>query len=181
MNNTPASNPATERSFETLESSDLRRLSKLAVGDLADLFERRPVTGGLYRERLLMLCLCQGGAEHFVRQEHGVKDLDVWAFFAEHPTRPFPYRRRGTLDFGLSRFGRHPDDRDFLGRRIDIIGRSVLCTSGNAPEECVRRWLQSGETKSARLIAQRPVVAIYPDGDLGTVIWDPVGEKRKPE
>jgi hypothetical protein len=34
-----------------------------------------------------------------------VKDFDVWAFFAEHPARPFPHRRRGRKDFGPSRFG----------------------------------------------------------------------------
>lgn len=129
----------TERSFELFQADDLRRLSEIALEDLGALFEKRPETGRLYQDRLLMLCLCQGGAEHFVRREYGVKDLDIWAFFAEHPSRPFPYRRRGVRDFGPSKFGRHPNDGSLQGRRVDIIGRSIPCASEETAKECILR------------------------------------------
>lgn len=162
------------RSFELLDARDLERLANLAIEDLRELFERRPETGRCYHDRLLMLCLCQGAAEHFVRHRHGVKDFDVWAFFAEHPARPFPHRRRGKKDFGPSRFGRHPADAGFAGRRVDILGRSIECTPGRTATASVQAWLRSGRTMSARLIARRPVIVIHPAALRGVVLWDPV-------
>lgn len=164
-----------ERSFEPLAAADLQRLADLAIDDMQQLFARRPDTGELYRDRLLMLCLCQGGAEHFVRHKHGVKDLDVWAFFSEHPARPFPYRRRGVQDFGPSRLGRHPNDVGFKGRRVDIIGRSIRRDPDQSAPDSVLEWLRSRKTDSARLISQRPVIAIHPESERGRVIWDPGG------
>lgn len=162
-----------ERSFEPLMVADLHRLSALALSDLHDLYARRPETGELYSDRLLMICLCQGGAEHFVRQRRGIKDLDVWAFFSANPARPFPYRRRGVQDFGPSPLGRHPNDIGFQGRRVDIIGRSIKRDPNQSAAESVREWLRQGRTDSAKLIAQRPAIVVYPEGDRGRVIWDP--------
>ncbi|EEW23754.1 hypothetical protein [Rhodobacter ferrooxidans] len=162
-----------ERSFEPLTAADLQRLAGLAYDDLQELFARRTETGELYRHRLLMICLCQGGAEHFVRQRSGIKDLDVWAFFSEHPARPFPYRRRGVKDFGPSHLGRHPNDIGFQGRRVDIIGRSIKRNLDQTAQDSVLEWLREGRTDSAKLISQRPVIVVYPEGIRGSVIWDP--------
>lgn len=164
-----------ERSFEPLTTDDLCRLADLAMADLMGLFDRRPETGRRYRDRLLLLALCQGGAEHFVRQTHGVKDLDVWAFFSAHPQGPFPHRRRGIQDFGPSRHGRHPDDDGFNGRRIDIMGRSIPSGPDQSAEDCIRAWLVGGKTRSTKLIALRPVVAIHPANARGKIVWDPIG------
>lgn len=173
MEDATETSPVSERSFEPLDASVLERLAELAIVDLNEFFARRLETAQLYRDRLLMLCLCQGGAEHCIRLRHGVKDLDVWAFFSEHPARPFPYRRRGVRDLGPSRLGRHPDDDGFVGRRVDIIGRSIKCSAQQPTTECVQEWLRSGRTTSARLIAQRPVIVIYPAELRGKVLWDP--------
>ena len=163
-----------ERSFELLDDSVLEQLAQVALEDLEGLFERRPETSDLYKERLMILCLCQGGAEHFVRQRHGIKDFDVWAFFSNHPVRPFPHRRIVFRDFGPSRFGVHPDNSDkFKGRSVDIMGRSIQCDPGQSGPDCVRAWLQNRRTLSASLIAERPVVAIHPKVLRGNVIWDP--------
>jgi len=58
-------------------------------------------------DRLLLVAPCQGGALHYldcknqVRNKNGVKDLDVYSFYAEHPRVPWPYRgRHGVRDFG---------------------------------------------------------------------------------
>lgn len=57
---------------------------------------------------------------------NGVKDFDVYMFYAAHPTGTFPYRWRTEADFGSSRFGRYPGDPEsFRGRRVDLIGRSL--------------------------------------------------------
>ena len=166
-------NKATKRSYEKIKDKDLQRLAKLAREDLGDLFRRKPDKSGRYKGRPVMLCLCQGAAEHFVYGKRGVKDFDVWAFFSKSPKLPpFPYRRRGKVDFGPSRFGRHSEDKNFEGRRVDVLGRSIEC-SGKSLEKCVLEWLEGGKTKSAKEIAKRPVVVIYPERLRGIVIWPP--------
>lgn len=165
-------NTVTERSWETIEPHHLHRLAEIAIGDLADLFQRRSETGRIYRDRLMLVCLCQGAAGHFVHQDRGVKDFDVWAFFRESPERPFPYRRRGKRDFGHSRFGRRPADA-WRGRRVDLFGRSIACGAGGFPRDCVREWLATGNTTSSREIAKSPVVVIHPEEEVGSIIWDP--------
>jgi hypothetical protein len=50
--------------------------------------------------RLLGRALCQGAALHYVNGKNGVRDFDVWSFYARHDDWPFPARWRGTGDFG---------------------------------------------------------------------------------
>jgi hypothetical protein len=55
-----------------------------------------------YRDRLLCVALCRGGALHYLDRSNGVKDFDVWTFFAALPDR-YPdralYRRNKARDF----------------------------------------------------------------------------------
>jgi hypothetical protein len=164
-----------ERSYEELERDDLHHMAEVVLADLRDLYDRRPKTGSLYADRLLALCLCQGGAEHFVRRGQGIKDFDVWAFFHRHPSQDFPYRRRGTADFGPSKFGRHPDD-GYAGRRVDVMGRSIDVEDGENEIESIRRYLREQPSSSAQHLARRPVIMIHPEAHLGDIIWDPAKE-----
>ena len=159
-----------ERSYQKITTDDLARLAKLALDDLANFFARRSETGALYSDRLLALCLCQGAAEHYATGQHGVKDFDVWAFYRAHPRRPFPPRRIGHADFGPSKFGRHPDDDGYQGRRVDIIGRSIEVGPRENAVAAIRRYLEHGRTNSARLLAQRGVVIIQPHQHLGELV-----------
>jgi hypothetical protein len=81
----------------------------LALADFESFFRRnkrwRP-----YEDRLMLICLCQGAARHYVEphrgvatdRKGGVNDFDVWSFFRKHASdRPFPPRRHGFQDFGL--------------------------------------------------------------------------------
>ena len=167
-------NMVSERSDETLETHHLRRLAKIAISELEGLFHRNPKTSELYRNRLMLICLCQGGARHLVHRDRGIKDFDVWAFFRENPEKAFPYRWHGKRDFGHSRFGRHPNAGGYQGRWVDVFGRSIACADGQRPEDCVRRWLRR-TARSPREIAKSPVVVIHPEADIGKVIWDPRG------
>ena len=36
--------------------------------------------------------LCQGAALHYVNGRNGVKDFDVWSFYAQYNDWPFPAR-----------------------------------------------------------------------------------------
>jgi hypothetical protein len=95
-------------------------------------------------------------------------------FFEEAPGgRPFPYRRLGKHDFGPSKFGRNPKDGDaFKGRRVDVIGRSTRMSKNKTPIEAVQRYLREGRTKSASLLAEWPVVVVWPVKNRGRIIWE---------
>jgi hypothetical protein len=159
------------RSFEKITQEDVVALALIALEDFEDLFTRKGFCRP-YRDRLRLICLCQGAARHFVHGDRGVHDFDMWGFFAEIPNHSFPYRRMGKRDFGLSRFGRNPDDGpDFKGRRVDIIGRSIPMPTNEASIESVQRYLHEGLTESARLLRERPVIIAWPQKDVGQIIW----------
>jgi hypothetical protein len=159
------------RSLVRIARGDLTRLSALAAADRRDLFKRKPETGRLYANQLFAVALCQGAALHYVDGKNGIKDLDVWSFYVEHPRRPFPYRRRETVDFGDPKFGKTSDRPEFLGRRVDLIGRSIRGVARADPVESLRRYLRSGATTSARFLAQKAVVLLDPPPLRGTIVW----------
>lgn len=65
-----------------IEVADLLRLAALAADAEAELFRRNPRGSGRYASRLLGRALCQGAALHYVDESNGVKDFDVWSFYA---------------------------------------------------------------------------------------------------
>jgi hypothetical protein len=99
-----------DRSLASIGIADFLRLAALAADAEAELFERNPRGSGRYAARLLGRALCQGAALHYVNGKNGVKDFDVWSFYAQCDDWPFPARWRGTRDFGPSKFGRYPGD-----------------------------------------------------------------------
>lgn len=159
------------RSYIPLVNADLKRLGQLAADDRADLFKRKPETGCRYADRLFAVALCQGGALHYLDGKNGIKDLDVWSFFRPHPERQFPYRRRAQLDFGDPKFGQSEDAPDFVGRRVDHIGRAIPDTDYSDPVSVLRRYLRAGPTKSARCLAGKAVILIEPAHLFRTVVW----------
>ena len=159
------------RSLLPISRDDLRRLGRLAANDRADFFRRKPDTGALYSSRLFAVALCQGAALHYLDGVNGIKDLDVWSFYTEHPARMFPPRRRAKVDFGDSKFGRSPDAPDFTGRRVDLIGRSILGADPRDAVSSLRKYLNGRKTESARLLALKAVILIEPVELLGTTVW----------
>jgi hypothetical protein len=146
-------------SLAQIERADLLRLAALAADAEADLFKRNPQGSGRYAGRLLCRALCQGAAFHYVDKSNGVKDFDVWSFYAQYDDWPFPARWRGTHDFGPSRFGRYPGDPPrYSGRRVDLLGRSLPAEPGADPADVLRRYLATQRTHSARCLAAKAVV-----------------------
>jgi hypothetical protein len=159
------------RSYERITLDDLARLAQIARRDRDDRFARRP-RWAPYAGRVLCVALCQGAALHCVDGRNGVKDFDVYTFYAEHATGTFPYRWRTEVDFGPSRFGRYPRDPDtFRGRRVDLIGRSLDVSPDADPVEAVRRYLAAGATETARQLARKAVVLLEPKSLRGQVAW----------
>jgi hypothetical protein len=150
-----------------------RSLARIEEGDLL-----RPEGAGRYAGRLLCRALCQGAALHYLDGENGVKDLDVWSFYAARSDGPFPYRWRGIADYGPSRFGRYPGDPSALvGRRVDLFGRSLPAPPGADPAAVIRAYLSAARTKSAKALAAKAVILIAPERCVGEVLW-PVGRQR---
>ena len=109
---------------------------------------------------------------HYVNGRNGVKDFDVWSFYAQYDDWPFPARWRGTRDFGPSKFGRYPRDAPrYSGRRVDLLGRSLRVEPGADLTEAIRRYLTVRRTRSAKELAAKAVVLIDPESRLGEIAW----------
>ena len=154
-----------ERSFEKITDEDLKKLASIAATDRKDFLSRKPQ----YTGDFLCSALCQGAALHFVDGKNGVKDFDVWSFYADEKGVPqFPPRRHACVDFGESKFGKEPDE-SLKGRRVDIFCRSIE-SNGNAVES-VQRYLRDRPTPSAYFLAKKAVVLLEPTNLKGTIIW----------
>ena len=161
-----------ERSFERITRSDLKKLARIARSEHEEFFGRHPEWAMLYRKRLLCVALCKDAALHFVNGSTGVDEFDVWTFYAEHSEAPFPFQQLSKVDFGKSKFGRDAAIPDaYLGRRIELRGRSLDCKPGDDPIDVLQRYLRSGETPSARELREKAVVLIEPEQFLGYVVW----------
>ena len=166
------------RSYERIEVADLRHLGEIAAED-RDFFYRGHSE---YRDRLVCVALCQGAAKHFMDMEagakrpNGVKDFDVWSFFAAIPGQRFPAAiRHRHFDFGPSRFGAEPEQpakfSHIKGRRVDVFLRDLPVGLDADPVEALRTYLERTRTDSARALAAKAAVLIEPAALIGTIAW----------
>jgi hypothetical protein len=159
------------RSYKPIRRSDLELLAGLASADRQQFFKRRKDWARFYRGRVLAVALCQGAASHFVDHKTGINDFDIYTFYAEHPKRRWYAKRMKHVDFGEPRFGQSIDRPTMVGRRVDLMGRTLPVTPKSDPGLAICRWLQRQETKTARLLAQKAVVLIRPRARCGEVLW----------
>lgn len=159
------------RSQSAITKSDLKKLLRLARSDIDAFFDRNPGYRH-YQGREVLVALCQGAALHFLDKKNGVKDFDVW-FFYPSGKPVLPYRRRGVVDFGESKFGVHPKMKreGFVGRTIDVLMRSNSAFSGKSPESEIVNYLTNTKTKTAKLLSAKAVIGLYPDRLLGKQLW----------
>jgi hypothetical protein len=163
------------RSCEPLDQADLERLGRLADAELDEFFARNPRLAA-WRGRVRFIALAQGGAEHYLRRQRGIWDLDIIICFAYDPTLPRLFRRNPThWDWGPSKFGRCPyDDPSYTGRAVDVM--LWVIPDRPDPIEGLREWLSERVAKKPNAIrtpdlAHEPVVLIRPE--RGRVVWDP--------
>lgn len=169
--------PRHARSFDPITLADMTRLAEIGERAFADVC-RLGNKSSVYNGRLMVLCLCQGAALHHKQtienvpepECRGVADFDVWGFFNAHPERAFPWRWRVERDFGASHFGHLAGDDRRVGRKVDVIGRSIVIAGAQSPIESVLRWLQ-GPGNSPFAIRERPVFVISAGPDFGRMIW----------
>jgi hypothetical protein len=77
------------RSLERITRRDLARLEEIPRSDREWMFRANP-NWAPYNGQLLAVALCQGAALHYLDGRNGIKDFDVWTFFARAPGRQFP-------------------------------------------------------------------------------------------
>ena len=160
-----------ERSLVAIETHDLLRLSEIARKELQRYITRKLASRAAFASKILCVALCQGAAQHYVDNTTGVKDFDVFTFLAADGARDFPPRLRRRYDFGPSKFGRHLDDAGYVGRRVDVMGRSIAHAAGASPTESLCQYLRTPRTGTAWHLAQKAVVLIDPIELRGQVVW----------
>ncbi len=172
--NTPIGSGGTtvkgNRSLSPITLDDLARLGRIAREDRESFFARLPRYRAL-EDRVIAVALCQGAAAHFLDGKNGVKDFDVWTFYAAHPDATYPDRRRVARDFGDPKFGQTLDQMRFVGRRVDLLGRSLKALPDSDPAEVLHTYLTERRTKSAKHLASKVVVLIEPTDREGQVVW----------
>ena len=158
------------RSMSEITIDDLAVLGRIAAEDRRVFFSS-PRRCHELSSRVLGVALCQGAAMHFIDHENGIKDFDVWTFYAATAGQPFPPRRTASRDFGLPKFGKSPDRPDYAGRRVDLLGRSIPAKPYEDPVLAIRWYLKAGMTESARRLREKAVVMIEPKNLRGTIVW----------
>lgn len=108
---------------------------------------------------------------HLVDGKNGIKDFDVWSFFSGVPGQPIPRRPVIARDFGQPQFGTSADRPDFIGRKVDLLLKSIPGHPDGDPVRSLRDYLTERRTATARCLAAKAVVLIEPIELAGTVAW----------
>jgi len=159
-----------KRSLEKITENNLAKILRLAKLDIDSFFKRNPKYIQSYKGKEVLVALGQGAALHYINKKNGVKDFDVWFFYPRFE-RQLPYRRRGIVDYGKSKFGVHPNDKGFKGRRIDVLMRSDSYFNSGPPEKCLINYFESRATITAKMLSQKAMIGLWPKGLFGKVLW----------
>ncbi len=145
---------------------ELRSLATLAAEEEKAFFERNSHLIGFYRQRLILVALCQGAALQYLGRGCGVKDFDVHFFYAQNSDKP-RLSRAVKRNFGC--VGAFPNvPIDFIrtvvpGAQPHLKPKVVIQT--------IQEFLNSKPTKNAEHLSQKAVIGLYPDEVFGKQIW----------
>jgi len=164
------------RSYDKIDKSDLKILLKHATDDLDSFVKKHPKYKQL-KSKIIAVCLCQGGGLHYNDGTTGIRDFDVYTFFSDDCSIRYPVRRRAVKDFGINKFGKTyptPKERnnypDFIGRNVDIMARHIEDKKNYI--ESLQTYLTEQKTPTAFHLAQKGVVVLWPENDIGKTIWN---------
>ncbi len=162
-----------ERCLEPITKEDLKELYEGSVKRLREYFIQGDGAKwkGLYNiEKPLAVALCQGAAMHYHDKANGVKDFDVWFFYAFNK-KHLPYRTIWTWDYQNPKYGRHPSMPGYKGRKVDTIVRSIKNYTQNNPVKTIHQFLQLENTASSNELAKKAVVMLAPEDLIGKIVW----------
>lgn len=157
------------RSYQRILFEDLKKLAGIAIRDREQFFRHNPKWAELYAQRVICIALCQGAAQHYIDTAVGINDFDVYTFYRRHPDKPWYAKRIKCYDFGDAKFGQSIDRPEFVGRRVDCLGRDILAEESEDAVVALLRYLQQGKTRTARLLVTKAVVLLQPK--CGSVVW----------
>jgi hypothetical protein len=170
-----------------MESSLVYSQEKILVDDLLqlrnfayDFLFQYPYTNK-FKILPLAITLCQGAANHYAvckgwaRSYYdinriGIKDFDIWFFFKKAENHHFNARWRQERDFEKSKFGRSPEDSNYMGRRVDFLGRSIDFKNTSVKDSIVY-WMRHGSGPSPYWLSKKAIIGLFPDEIFDTLIW----------
>ena len=153
-----------------------------------------------YSKRLIAICLCQGAAQHYlqnlsshsyhkivciedaaIRQKGyrldrqgnvlaGIKDIDIWFFFYEHPKLPIPHVKNCKKSTHKSFYKLGNRTIDFMKKTI--AKKVVASAISNHSADIIRAYLQNVNTQTSDCLARASIVGLYPNILLGRPIWN---------
>lgn len=165
-------------SKEVFTKNELRDLSDRVIKYFLETSYGRKMQG-----LLKAVTLAQGAGLHYAVQKGyasrylnlnkaGIKDIDVWMFFQAKHGKVFHPLWKKHFDFGRSRFGRNPQDpAEYIGRRVDVFGRSIEMKKNESVEDSIVRWLQRPGKGSPFHLRQKAIIGLSPQNILGKIIW----------
>ena len=157
------------RSYRPISLSDLKLLADIAKQDRKYFFQSHNNWAKYYENNVICVALCQGAANHFIDMKTGINDLDVYTFYKNNPKKDLYAKRIKSYDFGNPKFGQSIDKPEYIGRRVDCLMRTIEINENENIILAMRRYLEEGKTKTAKLLANKSVVLIEPF--CGKVIW----------
>jgi hypothetical protein len=157
------------RSHQPIQVEDLVILAQIAHQDREGFFQSHPAWAQAYGQRALCIALCQGAGKHYIDSTTGINDFDIYTFYKRHPQKRWYAKRIKSYDFGHRKFGQSVDRPDFIGRRVDCLGREIDVHDDEDAITALRRYLQESKTKTAKMLAEKAVVLLEPN--CGTIVW----------
>jgi hypothetical protein len=148
------------RSYKRLTTIDLRSLRRLGIEEGKAFLGRNPRLKTAYGSSLIAICLCQGAASHFLNPSVGVKDYDVWHFYAQNLRVPFPYR---------AHYRSH-----YKGRRVDFLKRCIpkrIVNATTSAGKWVIAYLMRRDTATKKRLLIKAVIGLHPKSIFGKVLW----------
>ncbi len=153
-------------------SNELRSLAKLAVAEEKAFFVRNKDLAEPYRQRLILVALCQGAALQYLGCGYGVKDFDVHFFYAQNPNKPRLSRTVKTVKHEYECVASFPEvPIDFIRT---IVPGAQPHLEPEAAIQTVREFLRSKPTSNASYLSQKAVIGLYPNEMFEEQIW-PIG------
>lgn len=130
----------------------------------------------VYRDRPLLIALCQGGAFRFLNGTDGVKDMGVCAFHAQYPAVRLHPLRHTVAYFGESEFGFRPAGAEaggssLTGRAVDLPVRGLSVEPDTDLIVAVRDWLPTSKKGTPRLLKRKLVIGICLNQYRGSAVW----------
>lgn len=162
-----------ERNYSDITPADLKDLLEGSIARLDEyfIFGKGAKWSTSYNIRKpLCIALCQGAAMHYYDKINGIKDFDVW-FFYPFNQKHLPYRTIWAWDYQNSKFGQHPEMKDYEGRKVDVIVRSLKEYNVADPIGTIKNYLSQKRNKSAEELSKKAVVLLSPEAYFGKTIW----------